>query len=104
MKFSILLFFFFMSISFQSSAQKTYEVLSDSAENNSKMLKGIISKEDISNDPVFDWYEESRKIYPRPDTAAIAAFRNNKDKIYFIVFCGTWCEDTDKELADIINQ
>jgi thiol-disulfide isomerase/thioredoxin len=94
MKFYLLLFSIFMSISFQSSAQKTYEVLSDSADNNSKMLKGIISKEDISNDPSFEWYAESRKIYPRPDTAAIAAFRNNKDKIYFIVFCGTWCEDT----------
>lgn len=94
MKFYVLLFSIFMSISFQSTAQKTYQILSDSADNNSKMLKGIISKEDISNDAAFDWYAESRKIYPRPDTAAIAAFSNNKDKIYFIVFGGTWCEDT----------
>jgi len=59
-----------------------------------KMLKGIISKEDLSNDPVFTWYAESERIYPKPDTSAVAAFRKNEDKIYFIVFGGTWCEDT----------
>lgn len=94
MKFSLFLFSIFILTSYMSSAQKTYEVLSDSADNNAKMLKGIISKEDISNDPSFEWYAESQKIYPRPDNAAVAAFRQNKDSVYFIIFAGTWCEDT----------
>ena len=77
-----------------SFSQKTYEILSDSADNNSKMLRGIITKEDINNDTAFKWYPESLKIYRYPDSSAVAAFRANKDKIYFIVFGGTWCEDT----------
>ncbi|HEY5463103.1 MAG TPA: thioredoxin family protein [Hanamia sp.] len=86
-----LLFFF---ISYASVAQKTYQILTDSADNNSKMLRGIITKEDIDNDTAFKWYAESLGIYPKPDSSAVAAFRNNKDKIYFIIFGGTWCEDT----------
>ncbi len=85
---------FLVLISFSSHAQKTYETLSDPQDNNSKMLKGIISKEDISNDPLFAWYAESQRVYSKPDSSAVAAFKNNKDKIYFIVFGGTWCEDT----------
>lgn len=86
-----LVFFF---ISYNTLAQKTYQIVLDSADNNSKMLLGMITKEDINNDTSFKWYAESLKIYPRPDSSAVAAFRNNKDKIYFIVFGGTWCEDT----------
>ena len=90
----ILLSFVFFLISYTSMAQKTYQIVPDSADNNSKMLLGMITKEDINNDTSFKWYAESLKIYPRPDSSAVAAFRNNKDKIYFIIFGGTWCEDT----------
>jgi len=87
-----LVFFF---ISYAAAAQKTYEILSDSEDQNSKMLRGAISKEDITTDTsFFKWYAESRRIYSRPDSSIVAAFRENKDKIYFIVFGGTWCEDT----------
>lgn len=85
---------FLVMISLVGKAQKTYEILSDAEQNNAKMLKGIISKEDISEEPLFTWYAESQRIYPRPDTAAVAAFKKNKDRIYFIVLGGTWCEDT----------
>ena len=54
-------------------AQTTYEVLADSAQNNEKMLKGIITKEDISNEPLFMWYGESQRIYSNPDTSAVNA-------------------------------
>lgn len=94
MKIFLIVFCFSITSAFQSNAQKTYEILADSAQDNTRMLKGIISKEDISNDPLFTWYAESQRIYPNPDTSAVAAFRKNKDKIYFIVFGGTWCEDT----------
>lgn len=54
----------------------------------------MITKEDIDHDTAFKWYAESLRIYPRPDSSAVDAFIKNKDKIYFIVFGGTWCEDT----------
>jgi len=91
-KIIVSLVFFF--ISYASVAQKTYQILTDSTDNNSKMLRGIITKEDIDNDTAFKWYAESLRIYPKPDSSAVAAFRENKDKIYFIIFGGTWCEDT----------
>ncbi|MBS1737842.1 MAG: thioredoxin family protein [Bacteroidetes bacterium] len=74
--------------------QATYEVLADSANNNEKMLKGLVTKEDISSEPLFMWYGESQRIYSAPDTAAVNALSRNKNKIYFIIFGGTWCEDT----------
>lgn len=79
----------------RAQTQQQYVVLEDSSENNAKMLKGIITKNDLMADASFNkWYAESQRIYPRPDTAAVNAFRNNKDKIYFLFFGGTWCEDT----------
>jgi thiol-disulfide isomerase/thioredoxin len=85
---------FLLIISCTAHAQKTYEILSDSAHENTMMLKGAIAKENLSNEPLFTWYAESQRIYSNPDTAAVVAFKRNKDKIYFIVFGGTWCEDT----------
>ena len=82
-------------IAASSQAQNTYVILKDSANANAKMLKGIIDKNDITSDTSFvKWYNESRRIYPHPDTAAVNAFVKNKDKISFIIFGGTWCEDT----------
>jgi thiol-disulfide isomerase/thioredoxin len=77
-----------------ANAQSQFEILSDSAHENAKMLKGIISKNDIDHDPAFTWYAESQRIYSHPDTSVVDAFKKNKDKIYFIIFGGTWCEDT----------
>ena len=93
MKKIIALFTSFMLVS-AVCAQTTFEVLADSAQNNEKMLKGLITKEDISTEPLFMWYGESQRIYSNPDTAAVSALRRNKNKIYFIIFGGTWCEDT----------
>lgn len=78
----------------QTASQNQYLILADSANDNAKMLKGIIDKNDLKNDTSFHWYAESQRIYPHPDTSAVAAFKNNKDKIYFIIFGGTWCEDS----------
>ncbi|MDQ2862467.1 MAG: thioredoxin family protein [Bacteroidota bacterium] len=90
--------FTFLVISFASKAQTTlsgtYRILTDSGHDNAKMLVGIIDKNDLVNDTAFKWYAESQRIYPHPDSAAVAAFSNNKDKVYFLIFGGTWCEDT----------
>ena len=90
----LLAFFVSFLLVFTVQAQTTYEVLADSAHNNEKMLKGMITKEELSNEPLFTWYGESQRIYSNPDPALVNALEKNKDKIYFIVFGGTWCEDT----------
>jgi hypothetical protein len=40
----------------------------------------MITKEAIDNDPAFKWYAESLRIYPRPDSSAVAAFRRNEGR------------------------
>jgi thiol-disulfide isomerase/thioredoxin len=88
------LFIFLASAIHSSFAQSRYIVLKDSSGNEGEIFKGVIEKNDLVGDTSFHWYAESQRIYPRPDTAAVAAFKNNIDKIYFIIFGGTWCEDT----------
>jgi len=78
----------------QTPIQHQYIVLADSSENNAKMLIGIIDKNALIGDTSFKWYAESQRIYPHPDTSLVNVFRSNKDKIYFLFFGGTWCEDT----------
>lgn len=85
---------FVLTFTYTAQAQSQYIILKDSAENNAKMLKGIIDKNDLINDTAFKWYAESQRIYPHPDTSLVNALRNNKEKIYFFFFGGTWCEDT----------
>jgi len=74
-------------------AQNTYETLEDSV-TGQQMLKGAINKELLSQNPDFTWYAESQKIYPVANAEAVEALKKNKDKIYLIIFGGTWCEDT----------
>ncbi|MGH2563407.1 MAG: hypothetical protein ACRDE5_02765, partial [Ginsengibacter sp.] len=60
-----------------AQTQQQYIVLADSSDNNSKMLEGIIDKNDLIGDTSFKWYAESLRIYPRPDTSVVNAFKNN---------------------------
>lgn len=94
MKNLFLIFTILLATIFTANSQTQYLVLTDSVNDNAKMLRGIIKKSDLISDTSFKWYAESQRMYPHPDTALVAAFRNNKDKIYFLFFGGTWCEDT----------
>jgi thiol-disulfide isomerase/thioredoxin len=88
-----LIAFSFLFMSFQLSAQALYEVSYDAKEPNVKILKGILSKSLIDNDTSFIWYLPSRSIY-FPDTSLINVFKKSKDSVQFVIFGGTWCEDT----------
>jgi len=98
MKKFVLILFIALSPAFiyvaHAQTRQQYVVLADAAKDSAKMLVGIIDKNDLIGDTSFKWYAESQRIYPSPDTAIVNAFRNNKDKIYFLFFGGTWCEDT----------
>lgn len=72
-------------------AQNQYEVLVERP--NEKTLKGIISKELLLKDTSFKWYAESLKNYT-PNAAALEGLKKQKDSIHFLVFMGTWCEDS----------
>lgn len=76
-------------------AQKAYVEQPDTAQALNYLWNGIIEKQDLLADSgMVKWYEQSRGYY-KPDTALVGAFkRADTNKITFLVFGGTWCEDT----------
>jgi thiol-disulfide isomerase/thioredoxin len=76
-----------------AAAQAQYEISKAEKHNNQKALRGIINKYLVMNDPAFNWYQSSQTIYT-PDTATLSAMERAKGKVQFVVFGGTWCEDT----------
>jgi thiol-disulfide isomerase/thioredoxin len=72
-------------------AQNFYEISRD--KNGSKVLKGIITKNDLSGDTAFSWFHENQKGY-KPYADAVTSIHKNKDSIQLIAFSGTWCGDS----------
>ncbi|MEO6453041.1 MAG: thioredoxin family protein [Ginsengibacter sp.] len=89
-----ILTFAFVVITVLTMAQRPYEIIDDSNHPESKILKGLISKDILKSDTAYKWYSENQKIYAHPDTAIVNAFKRNKDSVSYIIFGGTWCEDT----------
>jgi hypothetical protein len=83
-----------VGLGFLTRAQKGYEVSSDGTY---KILKGLISREMLENDTAFKWFHENQAGYvPDPETVSILKARRHE--VQFIVFGGTWCEDTQNLL------
>jgi thiol-disulfide isomerase/thioredoxin len=62
------------------------------------ILNGIITKYAIVNNDVLSvWYNPSKASYT-PAAATLLAMQQAKGKIQFVVFGGTWCEDTQNIL------
>jgi thiol-disulfide isomerase/thioredoxin len=71
-------------------AQSQAEISRDN--NGDKILKGIISRKELENDTAFTWWAENLKGYT-PQSQAVAELKKNQ-KIQFITFMGTWCDDS----------
>jgi thiol-disulfide isomerase/thioredoxin len=74
-------------------AQTTYITSHDVKDSSVKILKGIISKSLINHDTSFNWYQPSYDNY-FPDSGIVNALKRTKDSVQFVLFGGTWCEDT----------
>ena len=61
--------------------------------NGEKIIKGFMSKEDVSKDSTFTWYLANQKGYT-PDANALTSLKAKKDSVYIMAFGGTWCDDT----------
>ncbi|MEO8771727.1 MAG: thioredoxin family protein [Ferruginibacter sp.] len=57
------------------------------------ILNGIISKYILQNDPVFNWYASNQSGYT-PTVELINTLEAAKGKVSFVIFGGTWCDDT----------
>ena len=76
-----------------SYSQAQYEILKDEKHPEQHILRGILNKYLVQNDTAYNWYGSSFNMY-KPDTASLSAFERAKGKVQFVVFGGTWCEDT----------
>jgi len=58
-----------------------------------KAYKGIINKYTLQNDNSFTWYVSGQTGYT-PELKIVNAFESGKNSIHFVLFGGTWCDDT----------
>jgi len=93
MKKYLLAFLFFMWAANGLFAQAQYEASQDPKHPEVKVARGLVNKYLIQNDTAFKWFKQNQAGY-RPDTATLNAFERTKGKYQFVVFGGTWCEDT----------
>lgn len=79
--------------SYLVNAQAQYEISRDPKHPEVKVLRGFINKYLVQNDTSFAWYNANQRFY-KPDSSTLNAFERTKGKLQFILFGGTWCEDT----------
>ncbi len=92
MKFLVTLLFCSLFVK-STDAQAQYEVLKDENHPEQHILRGIINKYLVQNDTTYNWFYSSYNMY-KPDTATLSALERWKNKVQFVIFGGTWCEDT----------
>jgi thiol-disulfide isomerase/thioredoxin len=76
-----------------ANAQTPYTSTKDANHPDVTILNGIISKYALQNDSSFKWYTTNKNAY-QPDTSVLNAMEAAKEQYQFVLFGGTWCEDT----------
>lgn len=84
---------FLICVISKSSAQSPYISIADPRHPEKHILNGIISKYALQNDSSYNWYGSSQSIYSPAETL-VSTMQAAKGKVQFIIFGGTWCEDT----------
>ena len=73
-----------------TKAQTEYEVSTDGP---NKLLKGLITRDMLENDTAFRWFHQNQAGYT-PNSETVAVMKAKRPQLQFMVFGGTWCEDT----------
>jgi thiol-disulfide isomerase/thioredoxin len=89
---NIWLVIFAVSIATITNAQTPYTTAPDE-KTGGTILTGVINKYTLINHPNFNWYASSQQSY-KPNVSIINAFEVAKSSIHFILFGGSWCDDT----------
>ncbi|WP_300672229.1 thioredoxin family protein [Soonwooa sp.] len=87
-----------LAFSLQSCfAQKTVVNREVDTERDGKMLLGEQTLEQFKKEPFSDWYNKEYNEY-KIDEASLKLLKKEKASSYsYIVFLGTWCEDSHRE-------
>lgn len=79
---------FFLSL--HVVAQSQVEVTQNGGD---KILKGIFTQQQLSQDSAFKWYAQNQSGYTVP-ADVVSAFKSKGSQVQVIAFGGTWCDDT----------
>ncbi len=90
MKLFLTILFLFATV--YANAQAQFQMIPDEDNPGETIPVGIINKQLVMND-TSKWYAQNQKSY-KPDTSVISAFEQNKNALSYIIFGGTWCDDT----------
>lgn len=74
-------------------AQNEYTISTDPKDNKVLVFKGVINKHALENEPSFTWYKNGVDAY-KPHPKLMAALEKSDSTLHFLVFGGTWCDDT----------
>lgn len=78
-------------LSIAAFGQTPYETLQERP--NEKTLKGWLTRAVLEQESSFTWMQENYKAY-QPHAAGLQMLRQYKDSVRFLIFMGTWCEDS----------
>lgn len=76
------------------SGNTAYVMVSDTE---TKVLKGVLSRSILESDTAFRWFKENMQ-YGSADAYAVEQFRKQANKFSVLIFCGTWCHDSQNLL------
>ena len=85
----------------QTALLHNYETSID-AKTGSKVLKGLLTGADIENDTSLKWFKENMKL-GQADAGAVSSFQRNGSKFQMVIFAGTWCDDSQKFIARLLQ-
>ena len=71
-------------------SQAQYEV---TVEGPDKILTGVLTRELVQKDSMFKWFKLNQQGYV-PNADAVTKLKSKSNNLHFIIFGGTWCDDT----------
>jgi thiol-disulfide isomerase/thioredoxin len=69
----------------------------EDTEDGGMMLLGKINRAGLTTDPYVEWFNENHAMHPL-DTITIDSIKPLLNNVKIIVFMGTWCEDSQREV------
>ena len=70
--------------------------------NGNEILLGCCTREALSREPFAAWFNNNYFNYA-VDTSLIAALKENMERKQFLIFMGTWCGDSKREVPRILK-
>jgi len=80
-------------ISAHAMAQTAKYTVAKDTETDQVIFNGPITFDDLSNEPTFTWLKAGADRY-EPDAKAINTLQEKLPAYTFVVFMGTWCDDS----------